>query len=598
MTHLLASIWSLVTSVGVVVAIVWIARRYVTAGDGNLRAALAEAERRHAARGWSEVKRIERERKSRGRKRESGPVVPIGVATGRLLSANNASGLAAGTVVEIDTETACRGIVVIGPSGSGKGYGVLQPFVGHWLEQDATSGLFAFSDKPNWASILRDIALHVRGERAVIHIVGPGREPWPLLKGLSPDAVAAFVRSAMHLGAESKGDSFFENSAANLVRRVASVLHAATQIGPVEISVESPNGDGATSYTLRYDLESIARICKMGGEEFSQLVVPELRAQGALLEPAHADAKRLLDFNLPDVEAALSSVAEKQREGIKGSIDTVLAPFFTSGEFVEAFSGERDFDLGALDRGEIVILDVDKDAYPDAYRLAFLLAFEQCKLHMRRRITRKQRGERLNAILFVADEYAQVVDRSHAEMWRISRESRIAPLIAYQIHSDLHGKIGRDPADGMMRNMTTRIEFPNDDPASIALVNAGRAEVDRTSKNAGGSKQVGKNSGASTNLAHGGGGNMGSSFGESITEGDSWGETVSKVQLAVVDEQLMESLRNDISEYVPEPERKAEVVVRTVMDGKRVLEVVKVQAWAPRRSGPAGERPNLFRQPA
>lgn len=93
------------------------------------------------------------------------------------------------------------------------------------------------------------------------------------------------------------------------------------------------------------------------------------------------------------------------------------------------------------------------------------------------RIRRQDEGEELNAILFVADEYAQVADKCHQEMWRVSREANIAPLLAYQVHTDLQGAIGREAADGMLQNFATRIVWGTSDPASIALVSGGKAEV-------------------------------------------------------------------------------------------------------------------------
>jgi hypothetical protein len=193
------------------------------------------------------------------------------------------------------------------------------------------------------------------------------------------------------------------------------------------------------------------------------------------------------------------------------------------------------------------------------------------KLYMRSRIRRQQQGEYLNAVLFMADEYAQVADgKSHPEMWRVAREALVCPIIAYQVHTDLQGAIGKDVADGMMQNFSTRVVFGSSDPATIALVQAGSAEVSRESE----STSSGYNSGVS----HGGqgGGNSGWNSGSSTS--------TAVVERKVVDEQLMDSLINKIRRSVPIDQQTAEVIIRTSQEDRRVLDVCTVKAWDPPHS--------------
>ena len=70
-------------------------------------------------------------------------------------------------------------------------------------------------------------------------------------------------------------------------------------------------------------------------------------------------------------------------------------------------------------------------------------------------------------------------------IWRCGaspREAHIAPLAAYQIHADLQGAFVREVADGIMQNFATRIVWGTSDPASIALMSGGKAEVQRISE--------------------------------------------------------------------------------------------------------------------
>ncbi|MHB8704010.1 MAG: TraM recognition domain-containing protein [Candidatus Tyrphobacter sp.] len=471
---------------------------------------------------------------------------------------NYVGGLAKGTPIVIDEVLASQGTVVIGPTGTGKGYGVLQPFVSMWLHCQ-NAGLFAFSEKPNWARILVSIALF-QGRRAdQIHVVGPRtqsapyRVPMPLVPGLSPDAIANFLKTAAEL--DGKQDTFFLNSAINLVRRVASTLKGTSQLDPITIEVMADNGEVLERYALNYDMYSIAKLSCMDPEILESEVVPQIRASRHILDSiGKHEAVQLIDTHLPDLIKAARIKAEKQREGVVGTVDAILAPFFSSQAFTDAFSGSQPFDLSLLGEGHVVILDIPKAEYPASFRLAFLLAFEQMKLLMNKRMTQKDEGEHLNPVLFVADEYANVAAKEHAQMWRISRESMICPLIAYQIHTDLQAVLGVQEADGMIRNFATKIVLPTDDPATLALINGGKSDIQKQSV---------------------GSGHAGNNWMPNVTTSDQ--------QYEVVDQGLMDSLINNINENTAESERKAQVVIRTVQNGKRVLEVCWITAWAPPR---------------
>jgi hypothetical protein len=220
-------------------------------------------------------------------------------------------------------------------------------------------------------------------------------------------------------------------------------------------------------------------------------------------------------------------------------------------------SVSRERSQGVLDRGHVVILDVDKNVYPGAATLAFLLGFAQMSQHMRSRISRQDDGEDINDILFCADEYAQVADaKTHPAMWRVAREARVCPLLAYQVHTDLQAAMGsKEAADGMIANFTTRVVFGTSDPASIALVSGGKAEVQRTSEGSTTQQSEGRHDGSS-----GGPGGWSSGTNTGTSEGSS--STTAWAEREVVDQQLMDSLSNKIVRSVPVDNQVAEVVIR------------------------------------
>ncbi|TAN31322.1 hypothetical protein EPN29_13770, partial [bacterium] len=377
--------------------------------------------------------------------------------------------------MRIDEESAYGGLLALGPMGSGKTRAVLQPWAGWWL-RDPTAGLFAYGVKPNWSASLVAIALAMGREPEQIHVVGPGYAPWPLIRGLEPDSVANFVREAFRReGAAHGGDQFFSDSATNLVRRAAAILYYSGQY--LVADTLSPTGDVVRPRTLGYDLESISEIVHATGED-ANTIAAAVRARASGLE---GEAAEDLEAALAGYERLTKDLPEKTRGSVVGQIDTVVEPFLSSRALRTAFCSNEEFDLeSALVDGGVVVLDVDLGRYAAAARLVYLLAFEQMRRLMIRRIDDERQGHELDPVAFVADEYAEVATAAHKSMWRLCREARIAPVIAYQLHSDLRSVVGgKDAADALVAGMRTKVLFATDDEASVQLAAGALGQVDR-----------------------------------------------------------------------------------------------------------------------
>lgn len=257
-------------------------------------------------------------------------------------------------------------------------------------------------------------------------------------------------------------------------------------------------------------------------------------------------------------------------------IDTVIEPFISQRALRRAFCGEEPFEVGAaLDAGHVVILDVDLGKYDAAARLVYLLAFEQLRLHMLKRIGRIEDGAVLNPVAFVSDEYAEVAIREHKRMWRLCREACIAPIIAYQLQSDLQDTVGsHDAADALVAGFATKVIFRTDDEASVSVVSRGlgKAEVERTSRTT--------SQGSNQGWSGGGVGASGQSGGENWSES----EATAMQERSVVDAQLVQALRSDIRREIPVEAQVAEALVITNVGGKRVADVCEVRAWDPPRT--------------
>ena len=492
----------------------------------------------------------------------TGPLIHLARATGKLAERGHVGACAKGQLITVNADNAYGGTLVLGPMGSGKTRGVLQRWVRDWLMWPA-SGLFAYGVKPNWSRILAKISNFSGRRDDQIHIVGPGHEPWPLMRGLEPGGVANFVRAAHALDAKhSGGDSFFKDSAVNLVQRAATILYAACDDErPLEAVVKDKDGQVTKTYTLAYDLGSLSELVHATGENWKAIAAAALvRCEAFKASGMDAEADMLEDA-VSGMARLTADLAGRTRGGIVGSIDSVIEPFISSQALRRAFCGTESFDLTVLAHGHVVILDVDLGEYAAAARLVYLLAFEQMRRFMLRRTAKLGEGAHLNPIAFVADEYAQVATAAHKEMWRLCREAQIAPVVAYQLQSDLqHTTGGKDAADALVGGFSTKVFFRTEDSASLNLVQGalGQTEVERTSTSHGSSGQ-----------------------------GGSYSSQTSQQMRNVVDAQLMHGLQNDIRvdeiTNVPLPIEKqwAEVVLVANQGGHRIADIARVQAWDP-----------------
>jgi hypothetical protein len=510
----------------------------------------------------------------------AGPYIDAAVGTGQLATRGHGSPVHAGEHIYIDADTAYGGLVCVGPMGSGKSRAVAQPWVGHWLEWKP-AGLFAYGVKPNWSKILVRIARAMGRSAEQIHVVGPAAKPWPLLIGLEPDNVANFCSEAFRRNGGSGGDQFFADSAINMVSRTAGILYSATAGGrgrKLVADTVTANGEIIISRTLGYNLSSISEIVHARDDDWKAIKGAVL---GRVAELAGTDreASEDLEHALHGYERLTKDLADKTRGSVVGQIDSVIEPFDSRRELRRAFCGDEDFDLeSALANGGVVILDIDLGAYAAAARLVYLLAFEQARRLMLRRIADIEAGKRVDPVAFVADEYAEVAAPTHKSMWRLCREARIAPAIFYQLHSDLRSVVGSaDAADALVGGMKTKILFSTDDKASVDLVSGALGQVRNTYSTH--SRNEGRSSGNSSGSNHGpqGGGNSGWNSGTS--SGESWSESLQND--TIVDAQVIQSLPNRIRRDVPLDQQVAHAVLIGELRGKRVADVVEVKAWDP-----------------
>jgi hypothetical protein len=353
---------------------------------------------------------------------------------------------------------------------------------------------------------------------------------------------------------------------------------------PLDVVFATEGGEVVKRQKFVYNFVSISELVHANKDEW-KVIARAGHARAAELLGNDPEKAEDLQRSIAGFERLTKDLPIKTLGGVLGQIDTVLEPMQSNRAMQRAFCGEEEFAFdNALDNGEVVILDVDLGRYAASARLVYLLGFEQLRRWMLKRIQRLQYGDRLTPVAFIADEYASIACKQHKDVWRLCREAQIAPVLAFQLMSDLRAVVGgRDEADGLVAGFRQKILFRTDDAASLDLISGalGKAEVLREHT----SESTSESEGSSSGNQGGGGSHKGTS---TQTQ-----KSLNIVERGVVDAQLIQSLQSHIRRGVPIEDQWAEAIyLGEDSHGRRIADVVKVYAWDPPRShAPAATAP-------
>lgn len=564
---LLGALLIVITNLGVVVGIpaAIVASKMALKGAAARRErAIIDAQREAAA----------AEQHALAEAKAKGPIADIARAQGILKQRGHASALEPNAPILLPADRLFTGCVVIAPTESGKTACIAQPLAGHWLD-DPRAGMIAPGIKRSWGDRLTEIAVACGRTRDQIHRIGPGEEleSWPLIKGLEPDAISQFFQDAIG----NQGDKYWSLAAANVIRRVAGILYHATSDGSkLCADVEAANGEVVRSFTLSYDLRSLATLAYARGDAL-KAIVRAARAKAEMLRPVNRRAAESIDLALESHERVMESIPEKQWGSVVNMLDAVIDPFVSNLDLARAFASDSEFDIGCLERGHVVVLDVDLSKFGATAKFVYGLARAQLKEFMLKREHRIESCLEANAILYLQDEYASYAGANDDELLRLCRAAHIASVMLYQSQSILEKEVGDKSAAAIAGAVVNKFIFRTDDYSTIKLLMEalGSADVEFESY----SRNRGSSSGSSMGNNHGpqGGGNSG--FNSGASEGESWSTSVQQRQ--VVDQQLIQTLRKRLGKEIPRDEAFAECVFIGDMGERRVADVVRVHPWSP-----------------
>lgn len=400
--------------------------------------------------------------------RPEGFSLSMGSTTGALSSRSHGSGMAPGQEVFLSLQDATQNIVTIGGIGSGKTTRVMQPLLVQLFQQDC--GGLIFDVKGDFKSAVYKLAEEHKRE---VITIGVHQKGVNLLKGLSPEMSASFLKSAFFLAGIGGADRFWIDTATELCKNSLGVLSFVP---------------GA------YSLEALYRYLFFETER--DMLMAEANERLSELEQRQT---RLLLSYMKYQEAVFSSFDDKVKQGVLATVAQVLSPF-QHPDLVDAFCTDHEeaINMENILDGDIYLVDLPLATWG----LGGKAVYTFIKLRFFNVLQARSSREDLNRerpVFFMCDEYQDVISANKAGLsdlnfWDKSRSAKCIGIISAQSISSFRSAVGdRVLADTVLQNFRQKVCFRTEDLETVNYMNqlSGRVEVRRVSE----SRSVGTSSG-------------------------------------------------------------------------------------------------------
>lgn len=383
----------------------------------------------------------------------------LGESTGIFTANGHFAGIAAGQQVSLALNDACQNVIICGGIGAGKTTRVINPLLLQVLEQDG--GGLIFDIKGDFKNGVYDLAGRVGRE---VVTVGPGARPLNLLKGLTPEIAASFLKSAFILGGGASGDNaFWVDTATELSRAGLGVL----SFLPGEYSLEG-------LYRYLFNEKERTRM-----HEAAEMRKADLTEQ----------QRRVLDAYLSYYRDIFSKFDEKVKAGVNATCAQVLSSFNLP-DLVDSFCIDTPEAVTMEDvlSGSIFLVDLPLPVYGLGAKVAYtFIKLRFFNVMQRRNSVAEWNKER--PVVFMCDEYQEIISASKSGLsdlnfWDKSRSSKCVGVVSTQSIASFYAAIGdRDVAKAVMQNFRQKICFRTEDEDTINTFSrlAGRVEVEKVS---------------------------------------------------------------------------------------------------------------------
>ena len=385
-----------------------------------------------------------------------------GLATGWLRSKSHAAGAWPGQKMFLSLPDACQNVCVFGGVGSGKTTRIIQPYLQQILGQNA--GALVFNVKGDFSRAVYQLAAETGKE---VVTIGVKQTPLNLLKGLTPEMSASFLKSAFYLSGGGRGESaFWIDSAVELCKSGLGFLSYC----PGQYSL-------ADLYLFLWD-EAARREYVATAEKAASLSDRDFR---------------LLSVYRSYYEQVFSSFDERVRQGVLATVAQVLAPF-QHPDLTDYFCSDRPDAANLEDvlQGRVFLVDLPLAIWGVGAKVVYTLI----KLRFFNVMQQRQNRPELNQstpVAFICDEFQEVISSSKVgisdlNFWSVSRSSGCIGIISSQSVSSFRAAVGdRTLADAVLQNFRQKYLFRSEDEETLRYFNsvAGRTEVWRLGSHSG-----------------------------------------------------------------------------------------------------------------
>jgi hypothetical protein len=429
-----------------------------------------------------------------------------GLARGLFRARNVAVGAPnEGDVLLYGEQSARRGTLAIGAPGSSKTRSKIYPDLYWALQSSLRAGALVFVTKRRATQDCLAIARCFR-PKDHIHVVGigPDRAHIDITAGMTHESIGDAIQDG--LGASHS--DFWRHGPSAFVEgfvEIAQALAPATISIPAQLDSDGTCVPGGEAYefeitrTLPTFLKLISldsrRLDAVFGYGFTRadaLEREDRRRAEALRELLHEVKERVLPLMLRDAKLA---------EELRQSVLPQLQPF-ARGPVREAFCDPRGIDLGLLERGHVILIEIDETEHPRAVTTVVRMIFRRI-VQMARERTAAERIGALDPVVLLCDEYTNYAASGHVQAWNTVRESNFCATVGITSISALIKQLGgdRDAASAIVANFANKFFFEVDDKATRDLAREliGQSIVTRHSHSTSSSKSHGSSGGAMAN---------------------------------------------------------------------------------------------------
>jgi hypothetical protein len=417
------------------------------------------------------------------------PLFRIGEGTGTLRVRGDLAAPSPGQMIALDRESLFQHLLVFGGTGDGKTTAVLKPLLGQVLAQPQFGAYVTDAKGVLWRDA-EEIAAAAGRSADVIKIgTGPGDLGVNVTGKLTPNQVTAVLRSVLTQMGGGRGDSFWPDMAANVMRHMLTIgrAYAVTLDGATEAKSLNPYSLWWAYQAVLDDKRLQPALDAIGRATTAQLQCMEEGRTASDRAAFERGEDRLRILAGPDVVAshayltqAWAEMAKDTKTGIIANISQLMDGFAGTPILRERFISGLEAGAARLDaplNGKIalVTLNTMDDGLP-ARLVAILLKTVLYREARLREVAFKKAGENPQAkpCLVMMDEVQELatVDAtsglSDATFWNVARSTGLAGVFATQTVAALTQAMGKDAAENFMQQSRSKVFLRSEDQATVS----------------------------------------------------------------------------------------------------------------------------------